>query len=100
MEYVLGIDQGSTKTHAALCDQAGHILGVGQVFGACHSLDGMEPAMTAVRSAAEAALYHAGVRAQDVALLFGGLSGLARRVHAAATEHCRARPGGRGAGDE
>ncbi|MBQ8954023.1 MAG: hypothetical protein IJ048_07890 [Clostridia bacterium] len=53
MKYVLGIDQGGTKTHALVSDENGRILGVGRDVGGCHSIDGMEQAMRGVRGAAQ-----------------------------------------------
>ena len=75
MGYVLGIDQGSTHTWAAVCNPQGRILGVGRTFGACHAFDGMSRAMTAVQEAATVALNQAGVPAAEVSILIGGLTG-------------------------
>jgi N-acetylglucosamine kinase-like BadF-type ATPase len=75
MDYILGIDQGASKTHAAVCDLDGRVLGVGRARGAYHSLHGMETAMGAVREAAAAAVAQAGVGPGRAALLYGGLTG-------------------------
>ena len=56
MRYVLGIDQGGTKTHALVGDELGHILGAGCDMGSCHSVNGMEHAMQAVDGAVRMAL--------------------------------------------
>ena len=32
MRYVLGIDQGGSKTHAVIADQEGRLLGMGKVM--------------------------------------------------------------------
>jgi N-acetylglucosamine kinase-like BadF-type ATPase len=75
MRCILGIDQGSTKTHAALCDQSGRILAVGHGPGAYHLTHGLPAAIDAVRIAAEAALQQAEIAPGAPALLFAGLTG-------------------------
>ena len=55
MEYVLGIDQGGSKTHAAVADETGRLLGAGRGPGACHSVYGMEAAMAGVAEAVRGA---------------------------------------------
>ena len=75
MHYVLGIDQGSTHTRAAVCSPQGKVLGVGRTYGACHAFDGMPRAMNAVNEAATMALNQAGVAVEEVGVLFGGLTG-------------------------
>ncbi len=75
MEYILGVDQGSTHTRAALCDLRGNILSVGRALGACHAFDGIDRAMSAVRAACEAALEQAGVAREAIAVLFDGCTG-------------------------
>jgi len=75
MKHVLGIDQGSTHTRAALCDLHGNIVGVGKSYGACHAYDGMDKAMSAVKSASEAALEQAGLTPTAIGVLFDGCTG-------------------------
>ncbi|WP_276357134.1 N-acetylglucosamine kinase [Cohnella caldifontis] len=75
MAFLLAVDQGSTKTAALVGDDAGRILGVGYAGGACHSSDGMDMAMSMVRSACGEAMRQAGASAADIALLVGGLTG-------------------------
>lgn len=75
MVWVLGIDQGHTETRAAVGDSQGNILAVGRANGACHSLHGLDSAMAAIRQAAQIALAGAGVAAQNVTCLVGGLTG-------------------------
>ena len=76
MEYVLGIDQGGTKTHALVGDDTGNILGVGCGAGSCHSVEGMDHAMNAVRDAVRQALDMAGVDARDLAAVAAGMTGV------------------------
>ena len=75
MSVVLGIDQGSTHTRAAVCDFEGNIRSVCSTFGACHSVHGMVRAMAGVREAAETALRQADASRGAVAVLFAGLTG-------------------------
>ena len=72
---ILGIDQGSTQTRAAICDGRGKILGFGKSFGACHSVTGMGSAMRAAAEASQAAIETAGVSNAEVDILFAGLTG-------------------------
>ncbi len=53
MEYIIGIDQGGTKTIVALSDIEGNILDVGYSYGSCYSINGMEHAMDAIKFAFE-----------------------------------------------
>jgi len=76
LKYFLGIDQGGTKTQAALADQEGHILGSGLAGGACHSTHGMARAMQAVEDAARQASRQAGVPLDKLELIAGGLTGI------------------------
>jgi len=75
MDYIVGIDQGSTHTRAAVCGQNGRIFGVGKSFGACHSIHGMQPAMRAIRESVQDALCQANIRPEQIRLVFGGLTG-------------------------
>lgn len=70
MRY-LAIDQGGTKTCALVCDEKGHILGVGQGAGACWSVSGMEEAL---RTCSEA-VREAGSSWQAVDVLCAGMTG-------------------------
>lgn len=76
MTFVLGIDQGGSKTHAVVADGTGHILGTGNSFGACHSNCGMETAMAAVREAAQQALNAAGLSAGQMTRIAAGMTGV------------------------
>ena len=76
MSYVLSIDQGGTKTAAAVCGKDGQIVGIGLAAGACHQTSGMSRAMECVRAACDAALAQAGLRYDDIELIFGGLTGV------------------------
>lgn len=75
MDYILGIDQGSTQTRAAVCDRYGNIMSYGQASGACHSVHGMDKAMQAVRLAADAATAQAGIQPEEIRAIYGGFTG-------------------------
>ena len=76
MKYVLGIDQGGTKTHALVAEASGRILGVGRGAGGCHSLDGMDRAMAAVDAAVREAMGMARLRPADMAAVGAGMTGV------------------------
>lgn len=70
VKYVIGIDQGASKTHAIVSDEYGIVLGMGKSYGACHSSDGMTHAITAVKEAVDQASrakrnFHSGDRANS-----------------------------------
>lgn len=76
MTFVLGIDQGASKTQAIVTDGKGRILGTGSSFGACHSSSGMNAAMEAVRDASQQALDAAGLSASRVTRIAAGMTGV------------------------
>lgn len=76
MEYVLGIDQGGSKTHAVAVDLEGRILGMGRSYGACHSSSSLEYALKAILEASEDALGRCQLSLQDVNTVVGGLTGI------------------------
>ena len=75
MSYILGIDQGGSKTQAVITDETGQILGTGRSFGACHSVQGMQRAMDAVREAVDQAAEQSGIRLEEIAAAAGGMTG-------------------------
>lgn len=76
MEYVLGIDQGGTKTQAVIADENGVILGLGQSGGACHSVHGMEQAMNKIDEAVKAAMKQSKIHLFQIRVLYAGMTGL------------------------
>ena len=76
MRYVLGIDQGGSKTHAVIADQEGRLLGMGKSYGACHSSTSLDYAVQAVVQAADQALSECGLQKEDVTAVLGGLTGI------------------------
>lgn len=76
MKYVLGLDQGGSKTHAIIADETGRILGMGKSFGTCHSSSSVEYAMRAVLEACDMALEMCGLAREDIHTIFGGITGV------------------------
>lgn len=76
MDYVLGIDQGATKTLAALADLQGNILSWGKAPGGYHSLIGLEHAIRQIRTAAEESIQEAGVKRDGLAAIGAGITGV------------------------
>lgn len=74
--YILGIDQGGTKTAAALMREDGVLVGKGRACGAYFPTQGMDAAMGPVREAAQAALAKAAVEEKEIALTVAGVTGL------------------------
>ncbi len=75
MKYVIGVDQGSSKTVAVVSDCMGNILGFGSSKGACYVSTGMEYAMNKVSEACQIALNQAGLDRVEVDYFVGGLTG-------------------------
>ena len=76
MRYVLGIDQGASKTHALVVDEYGNVSGMGKSRGACHSSNGMEYAMAAVKEAVGQALAQSGITIREIEDIAAGMTGI------------------------
>ena len=76
VKYILGLDQGGSKTHAAISDEYGHILGVGKAHGGCHSVNGMDYAAEGMLLSAELACKDAGISVSDIDRIGAGLTGV------------------------
>jgi N-acetylglucosamine kinase-like BadF-type ATPase len=59
IRYILGIDGGSSKTHAMLVDGCGHYLGFGQGGSANHQTRGLKSALREIQRAVRSALKEA-----------------------------------------
>lgn len=76
MGYILGIDQGGTKTAAAIMREDGTIIGNAVVKGAYFPKQGIEPALDRMEEAAEAAKEQAGVRGEEITVTVAGITGI------------------------
>lgn len=74
--YVLGIDQGGTKTAAAVMRGDGFIVGQAVVRGAYFPDEGVEPAVAAIQESVEGALKSAAVDREDIELTVAGIGGV------------------------
>lgn len=75
MDYVLGLDQGRSKTVAAVAALDGEILGTGRAPGGHHYIFGMEHAKDQLRAATDAATAQAGLAGGSLAAVGAGLAG-------------------------
>lgn len=76
MEFLLGIDQGGTKTTAILMDSYGRILGKGNNVGAYFPDIGVENSVEVMRNAALEAMVGTGVEMRDLATVKVGMTGI------------------------
>jgi N-acetylglucosamine kinase-like BadF-type ATPase len=75
MAYFLGIDVGSSKTHALIVDDQGRCLGFGHSGGGNHQGRGYEVTTSAIREAFAQAAQMAGVSATQIAGAGFGIAG-------------------------
>lgn len=76
MKYLLGIDQGGSKTNVIIGDEMGNVLASETSFGAVHSVAGKEAALRAIWQASERALGFSGVSLDQIYGIYGGISGI------------------------
>ena len=76
MQVMIGLDQGSTKTHAVAADLSGNLMALGQADGSLHTCQGMDDALLRMREASQRALGAAGAGWPDVVAISGGLTGI------------------------
>lgn len=76
MSLLLGLDQGSTKTHAIVVTQSGEILGTGSAPGSLHTVYGMDAALGRMHEACAQALSNAGHAFADIEWASGGITGI------------------------
>jgi len=76
-KFLLGLDQGGTKTAAVICDINGHILGTGYEMGLAtvYFDDTEELFMKRIVSASEQACNEAGISLESVDTVCAGLNG-------------------------
>lgn len=75
MDYILGIDQGATKTLAALADLQGNILSYGRAPGGYHAVFGLGHAVTQIKTAVERAVQAAYMENSTLVSLGAGMTG-------------------------
>lgn len=76
MRYLLGIDQGGTKTAAAIMCEDGTIIGTALVRGAYYPKHGISMALDRMEEAAELALTQAGIHWEDISFAVAGITGI------------------------
>lgn len=76
MKYIMGIDQGSSKTYVIIGDERGNVLGLGKSYGACHSSSSLEYAGEAIRQAAEIAFEQSKILPDQIHVIFAGITGV------------------------
>ncbi len=76
MRYLLGIDQGGTKTAAAIMREDGTIIGTAVAKGAYYPKHGMPLALDRMEEAAELAQKHAGIHWEDISFAVAGVTGI------------------------
>ena len=77
MNYILGIDQGATKTLAALADLQGNILAYGSAPGGYHAVSGLDHAVMQIRTAAEKSIRKANVEKSTLVYVGAGMTAIA-----------------------
>jgi N-acetylglucosamine kinase-like BadF-type ATPase len=73
--YFLGVDVGSTKTHALVCDEGGRALGFGESGAGNHEVVGYAGLEGALRAATGQAVASAGISTEKIAGAGFGISG-------------------------
>ena len=73
--YVLGVDAGGTKTHCAVADETGRIVGEGFSGPANHQTCGRERTKQSLQEAVGKALSAAGLEKKDITCGVFGMSG-------------------------
>lgn len=76
MTYVLGIDQGGSKTYALLADERGELCGFGSAQGASHFDSGLDKAISMICVAAMGAIGQAGITIDQIIRITAGLTGV------------------------
>lgn len=76
MNYILGVDQGGTKTVAAIADSQGRILGISTGGGGYYPSDGMQYAMSVIYEVSSRAAEQAGIPLSRIDLVVAGMTGM------------------------
>jgi N-acetylglucosamine kinase-like BadF-type ATPase len=75
MKYFLGIDVGSSKTHALIADETGVCLGFGKATGGNHQVVGYAGLVAVLKESFEQACRMAGITADQIAGAGFGIAG-------------------------
>lgn len=75
-KYILGIDQGGTKTAAAVMREDGFIVGSATTKGAYFPNEGLENALEQMAAAAEGAIKNAGIGKEEISYTVAGVGGI------------------------
>jgi N-acetylglucosamine kinase-like BadF-type ATPase len=75
MRYFLGVDIGSTKSHACVGDETGQILGFGTAGAGNHESVGFDGMIRALAGSTQTALTNAGLSKRDIAGAGFGIAG-------------------------
>ncbi len=75
MKYFLGIDVGSSKTHALIADETGMCIGFGKGWGGNHQVTGYDGLENALKESFEQARAMAGISADQIASAGFGIAG-------------------------
>ncbi|MBK8615839.1 MAG: hypothetical protein IPN96_01755 [Anaerolineales bacterium] len=75
MKYFLGIDVGSSKTHALIADETGNCLGFGKAWGGNHQTVGYDGLQNVLKESFEQAREMAGISASEIAGAGFGVAG-------------------------
>ena len=76
MKYFLGVDVGSSKTHALVVDELGNSLGFGKAAGGNHQSVGYEVLQAVLQESIELACKQAGVERSQITGVGFGIAGL------------------------
>lgn len=76
MRYILGIDQGGTKTAVAVMREDGVIVGTAVAKGAYYPKHGLAPALDRIEEAVELAGKQAGIDRKDITVTVAGITGV------------------------
>ena len=75
MKYFLGIDVGSSKTHALVADEAGRCIGFGKAWGGNHQVVGYDGLTDVLQQSFEQAFQMANVTVDQIVGAGFGMAG-------------------------
>jgi N-acetylglucosamine kinase-like BadF-type ATPase len=76
MRYILGLDEGHTKTQSVIGDETGDMLGTALINGACHTVHGMQAAMESIQESSRQARLKTDLAPEaEVEVVVAGMTG-------------------------